>query len=150
LALGKFDKARHYARRLHDLAAGAPENTYLALSYRLLAEIDIKEKALDEARSKIIQALDIVENSEAPLAAWRVYGTAEKLHHLQGDIKMSSVFQYKKQEAIGKLIDSLPDSDPLRQHLLSLIEMNVPAMIDGAVQISPLQADFNGGFVDAA
>jgi DNA-binding winged helix-turn-helix (wHTH) protein/tetratricopeptide (TPR) repeat protein len=150
LALGKFDKARHYARRLHDLAAGAPENTYLALSYRLLAEIDIKEKALDEARSKIIQALDIVENSEAPLAAWRVYGTAEKLHHLQGDIKMSSVFQYKKQEAIGKLIGSLPDSDPLRQHLLSLIEMNVPAMIDGAVQISPLQADFNGGFVDAA
>jgi tetratricopeptide (TPR) repeat protein len=150
LALGEFDKARHYAQRLHDLAAGAPENTYLALSHRLLAEIAIKEEAMEEADLQITNALNIVENSEVPLAAWRAYGVAEKLHYMQGNTRSANVCQYKKQHAIRKLADSLPDSDPLRERLWSLIGINVPVEIDAAVQPTLGQADFNTGFVDAA
>lgn len=150
LTLGEFEKARHYAQRLHDLATGAPENTYLALSHWLFAEIAIKEEALEEADSQIAQALNIVENAEVPLAAWRVYGTAEKLHHIRGNTRRANICQYKKQQAVRKLADSLPDADSLRDHLWHFIGMNAPAVIDGAVPAMQLPAAFNVSLVDAA
>ncbi|SEK61131.1 AAA family ATPase [Nitrosovibrio tenuis] len=150
LSVGDFEKARHYAQRLHDLAAGAPENTYLALSYWLFAEIAIKEEALNEASLHVTNALNIVESSEVPLAAWRVYGAAEKLDHRLGNIGTAHVCQYKKQQAIKKLLGSLQDSDPLREHLWSSTGTNVPVVIDGSVQITPRQAGLNVNLVDAA
>jgi hypothetical protein len=91
-----------------------------------------------------------VENLEVPLAAWRVYGAAEKLHHLRSNTKRANVCQYKKQQVTRKLIESLSDSDPLREHLWSLTGMNIPAVIDGAVKAIPPQADFNSSLVSVA
>lgn len=124
LSLGEFGKARYYAQRLHDLSAGAPENTYLALSHSLFAEIAIKENALDEADSQITKALAIVESTEVPLAVWRTYATAAKLYHLRGEVRGANECEFKKQSAVRKLLASLQDSDPLRKHLSNFVKMN--------------------------
>jgi tetratricopeptide (TPR) repeat protein len=124
LSLGEFGKARYYAQRLHDLSAGAPENTYLALSYSFLAEIAIKENALDEADSQITEALAIVESTEVPLAAWRVYATAAKVYHLRDEAFRANEYESRKQSTIDKLLASLQDADPLRRHLSNFVEMN--------------------------
>jgi hypothetical protein len=91
-----------------------------------------------------------VENAEVRLAAWRVYGTAEKLHHIRGNTRRANICQYKKQQAVRKLADSLPDADSLRDHLWHFIGMNAPAAIDGAVPAMQLPAAFNVSLVDAA
>ncbi|ARO87899.1 transcriptional regulator [Nitrosospira lacus] len=124
LSLGEFGKARRYAQRLHDLAAGAPESTYLALSYSLFAEIAMKENILDEADSQIREALALVESTEVPLAAWRTYATAAKLHYLRGEERRANECELKKQGSVRKLLASLQDSDPLRKHLSSFVEMS--------------------------
>ncbi len=151
LSLGEFGKARHYAQRLHDLAAGAPENTYLSLSHQLLAEIAMKEGALEEADSQITKALNIVENPDipVPIAAWRSYGAAENLHHLLGDTKRAGIFQYKKQQAIRKLLESLQNSDPLREHLSALTGMSVSDVIDEVTPMNPLHSGSSIDLVNA-
>ncbi len=151
LSQGEFEKARHHAQRLHDLAAGAPENTYLALSYWLFAEIAMKAEALEEANSHIAKALNIVESADVfvPLAAWRAYGAAEKLHRLRNDTRRAKLCQYKKHQAIRRLLDSLHDSDPLREHLWKLMGINVPVKLNGAVEV-PLKTDISVSLADAA
>ena len=129
LSLGELGKARHYAQRLHDLSVGAPERTYLALSHRLFAEIAMEEEALDEADLQITEALGIVENAEIPLAAWRVYATAEKLHHLRGETGRANECRFKMQHAIGLLLGSLQDADALREHLSSFVEIPAARMV---------------------
>jgi DNA-binding winged helix-turn-helix (wHTH) protein/tetratricopeptide (TPR) repeat protein len=117
LALGEFEKACYFAQRLRDISIDAPERTYLSLSYRLFAEIAIKENCLDEANLQITEALNIVENAEAPLAAWRVYASAEKLYGLCSNADKVNEYQCRRQKVINQLMESLQDSDPLRENL---------------------------------
>ncbi|WON73434.1 AAA family ATPase [Nitrosospira sp. Is2] len=131
LALGEFERARHYAEQLQDYSARAPERTYLALSYHMYAEIALKEKRLDEAESQILVALSIIEQAELPLAAWRVYATAEKYYYLRGETRRAHLCQFKKQSVIRQLLQSLPGSDPLSEGLAALMGNNpVPCMRD--------------------
>lgn len=138
LALGKLDKARRYAQRLYDLSSGPSERTYLALSHRLFAEIAIVEESWDEAHSHITEALEIVENAEIPLAAWKVYATGEKLHYRRDDVKRMGYYRSKKQDEIDQLLDSLQPSDPLRKHLLNLAGTDGSDSLS-SVRYSPLQ-----------
>ena len=150
LAQGQFGKARYHAQRLHDLSVEAPERTYLALSFRLFAEIAMEEKALEEAGSRISKALGIVENAEVPLAAWRVYASAEKLHRLRGDASSANQYEIKKLNTVDRLLGSLQDADPLREHLSNFVGIHaVRGMIDVQTQTNPVtpSADM---FCDAA
>jgi tetratricopeptide (TPR) repeat protein len=149
LSLGDFEKARYYANRLLDLARGAPEKTYLALGYRLLTETAIREGAFDHASLQIASALAITENSEVPLAAWRVYSTAEQLHDLKGETIKASAFLSKKQEAIRKLRGSLLESDPI-QECLHTLGFGTPKIIDGAADVPGTLPGFSTHLVDAA
>ncbi len=123
LALGELRKARDFAQRLRDLSAKAPERTYLGLGHRLLAEIALKENRPDEAEAHLASALDAVEGSETPLATWRIYATAEKLHHQRDAAEKARDYHLKTQEALQGLFSSLPDSDPLRRCLPAIPEM---------------------------
>ena len=147
LALGEFRQARHYAEQLQNRAAGAPERTYLALSYWMHAEIFLKEGSLDEAESQIAEALNIIEQAEVPLAAWRVHATAEKFYSRLGDTHRADICQRKKQGVIQKLIQSMPSSDPLHKGLSSLIENNsAPFLKDQTAQIIPCPRKPNSRF----
>ena len=149
LALGEFGQARHYAEQLQSRAAGAPERTYLALSYCMYAQIALKEALPDEAESQIAEALNIIEQAELPLAAWRVHATAEKFYSLRGETHRADLCQSKKQGAIQQLRRSMPDSDPLRECLSSLFGNNsVPFMVDQAVRIKPCPRNSNASLLD--
>jgi DNA-binding winged helix-turn-helix (wHTH) protein/tetratricopeptide (TPR) repeat protein len=151
LALGEFRQARHYAEQLQNCSARAPELTYLALSYRMFAEIALKEELLDEAEPQISQALNIIEQADLPLAAWRVYATAEKFYYLQGEIHRADLCRFKKQNAVQKLLQSLPGSDPLHECFASLTGNNpVPFTGDQGVQIIPRRMNLNTGLLDGA
>lgn len=150
LAMGNFKEARYYAQRLHDLASRAPEYTYLAISHSLLAEISASENALDKAGSQLIEALKLVENAEVPLAAWRVYGVAEKLHYLRGEEMQASENRLKKQNAIKQLIHSLSDTDPLSEHMRNLNEMCPLVSMDVFAMRNRPPANFNRNLSDAA
>ena len=64
-----------------------------------------------------------MKNGETPLAAWRIYATAEKLHHLRDAADKAREYHLKTQEALEALFRSLPDSDPLRRCLPAIPEM---------------------------
>jgi DNA-binding winged helix-turn-helix (wHTH) protein/tetratricopeptide (TPR) repeat protein len=147
LALGEFRQARHYAEQLQNRAVGAPERTYLALSYCMHAEIFLKEGPFDEAESQIAEALNIIEQAELPLAAWRVHATAEKFYSRLGETHRADICQRKKQGVIQKLFQSMPGSDPLQEGLSSFIENNsAPFLRDQAAQIIPCPRKPNARF----
>lgn len=122
LALGELRKARDYAQRLHGLSVKAPERTYLGLSHRLLAEIALKENMPEEAEAHLSRALDVVKDRETPLAAWRIYATAEKLYHLRDAAEHSHEYHLKTRETLEGMFSSLPDSDPLHSSLPTIAE----------------------------
>jgi DNA-binding winged helix-turn-helix (wHTH) protein/tetratricopeptide (TPR) repeat protein len=137
LSLGEFGKARHYALRLHEFSAAAPERSYLAISLVLLAAIDLMEGSLDEADIRLAEALGIVAEADIPLAAWRVYGAAEKFHDLRGQAELASQFRFRKRQAIEQLLDSLHEADPLGESLQGLKDISFPATQKSRVDASP-------------
>ena len=109
--------------------------------------IFLKEGSLDEAESQIAEALNIIEQAEVPLAAWRVHATAEKFYSRLGDTHRADICQRKKQGVIQKLIQSMPSSDPLHKGLSSLIENNsAPFLKDQTAQIIPRPRKPNSRF----
>jgi tetratricopeptide (TPR) repeat protein len=122
LSLGEYGKARHYAERLHEFSIDAPERTYLAISLALLAAISLMEESMDEADDRIAEAIEIVGNAEIPLAAWRVYGVAEKFRDLRGQVELAARYRFSKWQAIKQLLDSLHEADPLRTSLRDLMD----------------------------
>jgi DNA-binding winged helix-turn-helix (wHTH) protein len=122
LSLGEYGKARHYAERLHEFSVDAPERTYLAISLALLAAISLMEESMDEADDRIAEAIEIVGNAEIPLAAWRVYGVAEKFRDLCGQAELAARYRFSKWQAIKQLLDSLHEADPLRTSLRDLMD----------------------------
>ena len=141
LSLGEFGKAHHYAERLHDFSVDAPERTYLAISLGLLAEISLVEKSLDEADSRLAEAIEIVDNAEVPLAAWRIYRTAEKFHDLRGQAEQANEYRFRKWHAIKRLLDSLREADPLRTGLEDLIDASLVAAAENEVSLSLVAPD---------
>ena len=141
LSLGEFGKAHHYAERLHDFSVDAPERTYLAISLGLLAEISLVKKSLDEADSRLAEAIEIVDNAEVPLAAWRIYRTAEKFHDLRGQAEQANEYRFRKWHAIKRLLDSLREADPLRTGLEDLIDASLVAAAENEVSLSLVAPD---------
>jgi tetratricopeptide (TPR) repeat protein len=76
----QFARAGQAAQQLCTLAAQPGERTYLALGRRMLAEIALIQGKWDEAETELAQAIAVLEGAEAPLAEWRVYETAARLH----------------------------------------------------------------------
>ncbi|MDD5034141.1 MAG: AAA family ATPase [Methylococcaceae bacterium] len=119
LAQGDLVQARKQAAALCEKAGLAPERTYLALGHRLYAEVAIAERNWDEAQAQLSQALAIIEAPELPLAAWRVYATAETFHEQRGDRIEAANFRRRGAEVIHALAGSLDEGDPLHQTLLA-------------------------------
>jgi tetratricopeptide (TPR) repeat protein len=119
LAQSEFEAARAEAERLCDLAAKPPERTYLALGHRLLAEIALRQRHWDKAQTELARALAVLEEAEAPLAAWRVYALAAELYGEQG--RKAEARRYRSHSAaiIDQLANSLDSGDPLRDLFLS-------------------------------
>ncbi|MCI0466914.1 MAG: AAA family ATPase [Beijerinckiaceae bacterium] len=122
LAVGDLAKAREEAIRLYNAAKLPPERTYLALAHRLFAKIAIAEGNIEEARNQLSRAISIVEHTELPLAAWRVYAAAAEFHERLGELKRAGKYRGLCQKVIGKLAGSFDSDDPLRLFLSAAFE----------------------------
>ena len=79
-----------------------------------------------------------------------MYASAEKLHRLRGDASSANQYEIKKLNTVDRLLGSLQDADPLREHLSNFVGIHaVRGMIDVQTQINPVtpSADM---FCDAA
>jgi DNA-binding winged helix-turn-helix (wHTH) protein/tetratricopeptide (TPR) repeat protein len=115
---GKSDKAREWATRLRDLTSRAPDRNYLALAHRLLARIAIAENNADEARGQLSCAISTLENTELPLAAWRVHLTSVAFHERVGERDIAADHRARLEGILQTLAAPFDQSDPLRSSLL--------------------------------
>jgi tetratricopeptide (TPR) repeat protein len=118
LAQGEFARARQEAERLCQLAAPPGERTYLALGGRMLAEIALAERQWEQAERGVSQALAVLEGAEAPLAEWRVWATAARLHQRQGNKAEAQTYWARSAAVLKQLADSLREVPALRHSLL--------------------------------
>jgi tetratricopeptide (TPR) repeat protein len=119
LETGDLARAREQAARLYEISALPAERTYLALSHSLLAKIAMAERKFDEAKAHVLKAVSIVEQSNLPLAAWRVYATAATLYDGTGELAEAVASRRISRQVIDSLCDSLGQGEPLRAILLS-------------------------------
>jgi DNA-binding winged helix-turn-helix (wHTH) protein len=119
LAVRDLPRAHEQATRLYHIAAVPPERTYLALAHRLLAKIALAEGELENAKTQLSRAIAIVEQAELPLAAWRVYATAARLHERLGETTKTADFQHRSEKVIHILAANFDQDDPLRSSLLA-------------------------------
>lgn len=118
-SVGCPDRTAEAAGRLCDLAGPPGGRTFLAHGYRLLAEIALAGADLARAEADLARALAALEDTETPLAAWRVHATAAELHDRQGRAAEAEVCRDRGAAVIHALADSLDAADPLRRSLLA-------------------------------
>lgn len=80
LSQGELTKADEYARALLDSATVHEARKYVAIAYRLLAEIAVGRNDLDTAGTRLQAALDVLVQFPAPLVEWRIYSLLGRLH----------------------------------------------------------------------
>ena len=112
-------QALQEARWVCELAAQPGERTYLALGRRALAEAALAEGHWAEAEAELARALAALEGGEVPLAEWRVYATAARLHERRGRRQDAGAARAHSRAVLIRLAQSLDEDTPLRQHLLS-------------------------------
>lgn len=118
--------ARNKADALCAIASARQERTFLALGHRLLAQIAVAEGQWSEAEAQLAQALSVIADGEAPLAAWRVYETAAELHQRLGHNIQAQDFREAKMRVLRALAASLGD-DPSCSNLRQALAKDEPA-----------------------
>ncbi len=119
LAQCQWAAARQEAEHTCAMAVQSGERTYLALGRRTLAEIALAERNWDQAEAELSQALAMLEGNEVPLAEWRVYATAARLHQRRRRKAQAERHRAHSRAVLHRLADSLGDETSLRQHMLS-------------------------------
>jgi hypothetical protein len=117
LARGELAEARLEAQQTCALAAQSGERTYLALGRRTLAEIALATRNWEQAEAELSRALALVEGGDVPLAEWRVYATAARLHQRRRRTEAEG-YRERSLGVLRRLADSLGDEAPLHRHLL--------------------------------
>jgi hypothetical protein len=85
---GDLRKARTQAEIFVNVAVASGERsgeqTWYASAWEVNARVAMAEGKLEDARDCIVKATAAVENSDIPLASWRVHATAAELYRLMG------------------------------------------------------------------
>ena len=88
----------------------------MALGARMLARVAVAGEERDLARAEIRRALEVIQQGDAPLAAWRVHATAGEISELHGDLDEAA----RNWEASAETLQQLATSDEtLGQHMLA-------------------------------
>lgn len=115
----EFARARHEAEQLCELAAKPGEGAYLALGRRTLAEIALAELDYVKVDAELSHAINAIKDGDTPLAEWRVWQTAARLHAANGQCAEADREWARSIAILNRLADSLGQDEPLRQNLLA-------------------------------
>lgn len=119
LETGAVAPARERAAQLYDFTAKAPDRNYLAVAHRLLAKMALSAGDLVQATDHLAKAVEIVEQSDIPLAAWKVYLSASELYGRIGDPAKAAHYRQRCQARIDALAENFDRDDPLRVAFLA-------------------------------
>jgi hypothetical protein len=101
------------------LASKPGERTYLARAHRTLAEVELAVGRADNAEIELSHALSALGRIEAPLAEWRVCGTAAALGQHLGDGKVAANHRRRRSEVLHRLAGSLEEGDSLHASIMA-------------------------------
>src|SRR5271165_4484681 len=119
LSKGDLAQARVEAEEFLRVTLVTEQRTYRALAYEANTRVALAEGDLQKAQDSINQALQAMEGYEAPLAHWRVHGTAYELYQRTKQRDAAKKHRELSRATIMKLANSLPVEEPLRKTFLS-------------------------------
>jgi tetratricopeptide (TPR) repeat protein len=117
LQTGDIGLARKWAIQLHDYVALAPDNNHLAQAYGLLARIAFAAGDRSEARANLSRGLSIVESTNFPLAAWRVYRSAAEILGKVGEADKAAGYRRRFADVLRTLAENFAPDDRLHKSL---------------------------------
>jgi DNA-binding winged helix-turn-helix (wHTH) protein len=121
LKIGDLVQARTSAMKLYDYAAPAPDRNHLAQALALLARIACAAGDDDEARQHLARAVALLDDTDMPLAAWRVYRAAEEINGELGEAAEAARHGARFEQVIRKLAENFDPTDKLRSSLLAVL-----------------------------
>jgi DNA-binding winged helix-turn-helix (wHTH) protein len=134
LSRGNFAESRGAAKTLLELLDGFPEKTWTALALRSCARSAAANSDPKRAAELIDKALDLIRESDLPLAFWRVSITAAEVYETADDIAKSRASKKAAATSAHSLADSLDPGDTLRllfaEQLRRLTREFTPAAFD--------------------
>jgi hypothetical protein len=87
----------------------------------VLAKTALAEQQWEQAEAELLQALAVLEEAEAPLAAWRVYASAAQFYEQRGRSTEARQYWTRSAAVRTRLADSLGNTRELRQSLLAYL-----------------------------
>jgi class 3 adenylate cyclase/predicted ATPase len=135
LLVGDIAQARTRAIQLQDYAAPAPDRNHLALAHGLLARISLADGDLDGARAELSRALNLLDNANLPLAAWRIYLTAAEIYQGLGEAAKASEYRGRFENLMRTLAQNFSANDRLRASLLAAVETSSRGRAVGGSQL---------------
>lgn len=140
LLIGELAQARRWARRLHDYVAPAPDLNHLAQACCLLARIAFASGEAEEALAQLERALEIVDNADFPVAAWRVYNAAAEIFAGCGQADKAAIYRLRFVEVLHRLAQNFEPQDRLHESVLSTLTIRnaqLEADTPGATPLRP-------------
>jgi DNA-binding winged helix-turn-helix (wHTH) protein/tetratricopeptide (TPR) repeat protein len=124
LVKGDLAQAQPQAETFLATTLATAEHTWQALAWEANARVAMSAMEWSRAEECVSKALSAIEGFEAPLAAWRVHGTAADLYARAGDgdsARHPAAGHHRElsRATILKLANSLAAEEPLRQIFLS-------------------------------
>ena len=114
----RLDDARDFADEMVCTALATEERTWQALALEVRARVALGDGDFAMALQQVEHALDIVELSGVPLAAWRVHKIAAEVYCARGEYDAAQQQDLLFHQASQQLHDSLPKGHVLRQTFL--------------------------------
>ena len=111
--------ARTEARLFREATELTAERTWRALAFEVSARVAAARDEWDEAAAFISSGLALLENVDAPLAAWRLHATAASLDLRKGNTEAATGHRERSREIVRRLAGSLAGDHPLRESLLA-------------------------------
>jgi tetratricopeptide (TPR) repeat protein len=118
LQQGDFAKAREFAQQLQSMAEQYGVHKYIAVSYKIMAEIDIEANELAAAQMNLMKALEKLSNYPVPVVTWRIYSDLSELRSRTGDTAGASAASAEAARIIQQIAASVTDEN-LRSNFLS-------------------------------
>ena len=122
LKAGNVTNARREADGLLESALSTADPELHALAWEMKSRVAMAETDGDGAEQYLQRALEILENSEAPLAAWRVHATAWDLYGSNNEVRGKDHLRYA-QELILNLANSFEPGERLRDSFLTAAQV---------------------------
>ncbi len=124
LARGEYELASREAVVACELAATCGERMWLALGHRLHALILIATGRMRAAGEALSRAVQIIDDVETPLAAWRVFAAMANWLDRCGNAAEAIIHWRSSAAVIERLAGSLAETHPLRSSFLNAPEVN--------------------------